>query len=126
VTIKVGYDESIDSIVLKSNNVIKYDDVCLLRDQIITHPKFRKNIHQLFDSTESQFDLSSEELIKLASYYQEKSDQLGHNRKLAVVVSRDLDFGKMRQYEAFFDSGPNVLVQAFRSLLDAREWLKKY
>lgn len=48
---------------------------------------------------------------------------LGLERKLAIMASRDADFGRMRQYEVFFQSGPDVKVHVFRSLDEAREWL---
>ncbi len=124
MSLEVIYDDSIDSIVIISKKVVGKNDILLLRDSILNHPNFRKNINQLFDSTEGQIDLTSEDLVNIATYYQTKSNQLGNNRKLALVVSRDVDFGRMRQYEAFFDAGPGVIVHSFRSINEAKDWIK--
>lgn len=123
--LEVIYDESIDSLIIKSTSNVGPEEIYRLRDQILEHPNFKTNINQLFDSTKGQIDLSATDLQRIASHYQEVGEKLGFDRKLALVVTRDLDFGKMRQYEAYFDSGPDVLVHAFRSLSEAREWLKQ-
>lgn len=123
--INVEYDESLDSMIIETIGTVGCDEICLLRDQLLEHADFRENINQLFDASRGQLDLSADDLQKIASYYIVKSEQLGNNRKLALVVSKELDFGRMRQYEVYFYSGPTVYVKAFRNLSEAREWLKQ-
>lgn len=123
--LKVTYDEVIDCLVVKATDSIKCDDLLSLRELILNHPKFRQDINQLFECTEGKLDLTTSDLERIASHFSRVADQLGLNRKLALGVSRDFEFGMMRQYEVFFYSGPNVSVRAFKSLSDAREWLKK-
>ncbi len=125
MSVEVTYDTSLGCIVIKNNSIAGIEEILSLRDMILSHTNFRTNIGQLFDSTEGQFDLTSDDLMKIADHYKAKSDQLGKNRKLALVVSRDLDFGRARQYEAFFNAGPDVTVQAFRSISEAREWMRQ-
>lgn len=123
MAIETTYNEVIDCIVIKIIGTVGYNDILLLRDMIIGHPNFRRDINQLFDCSEGELDLSTSDLENIAFHYMRVSDQLGLDRKLALVVSRDLDYGMMRQYEAFFYSGPNVAVSAFKSLDEAKEWL---
>lgn len=121
----VEYDELIDSLIIKTEGNVGCEEICMLRDQILEHPNFRKDINQLFNATDCILDLSTEDLKIIAAHYSSKASELGNNRKLALLVSRDLDFGRMRQYEVFFYSGPTLLVQAFRDLSQAEKWLKE-
>ena len=123
--LKVTYDENIDCLVIKATDSIKYDDLLSLRELILNNPKFRRDINQLFDCTEGKLYLTTEEVERIAYHFSHVADQLGLNRKLALAVSSDLDYGIMRQYEVFFYSGPSVSVCAYKSLSDARDWLKK-
>ncbi len=122
--IRVDYDDVLDSIIITAAGNIGCEEICVLRDQILNQSNFRKDINQLFDATDALLDLSTEDLKSIASHYSIKSHELGHKRKLALLVSKDLNFGLMRQYEVFFDAGPTVLVQAFRELSIAQDWLK--
>lgn len=124
MTLEVSHDEVNDNMVIKATGTVGYKEILALRDQLINHSNFRQNINQLFDCSQGKLNLNTDDLKRIAMDYTEVADQLGHNRKLALVVSRDLDFGMMRQYEAFFYSGPGVSICAFRSLTEAKEWLK--
>ena len=64
-----------------------------------------------------------EDLYKVANDFSGMGDVLGLNRKLALVASSDGDFGRFRQYEVFFQAGPEVKVHVFRSIEAARHWL---
>ena len=121
---RITYDEEIDGFVIKATGTVRREDIILSLDQFLKHPKFRQNINQLFDCTEGNLDLTTQDLISISSYFSSISCQLGHNRKLAIAVCGDLNYGIMRQYEALFDSGPNVSVFVFKSISDARNWLK--
>jgi hypothetical protein len=121
----ITYDDEIDGLVIKVTGTVGREDILLSIDRFLNHPKFRQNINQLFDCTEGDLDFTTQDLESIASYFNTIADQLGHDRKLAIVASRDLKFGMMRQYEAFFDSGPSINICVFRSLSDAREWLMK-
>ena len=124
MSIRITYDEEIDGFVIKASGVVMREDILVSLDEFLNHPKFRQNINQLFDCTEAFIGLTTQDLMSVSSYFSSISSQLGHHRKLALVVLGDLNYGIMRQYEALFDSGPNVSVSVFKSLSDARKWLK--
>jgi|GEM_PF-5642623 len=121
--IETTYDSTIDAIVMKATGKINIDDIQDLAAALVTHPEFRTNINQLFDNSCGEFDLSILELRKIAKDFQSLSDRLGKERRFAIVVSREVDYGMMRQYEVFFNVGPGVEVYVFRSLNEARQWI---
>ncbi len=123
MAISITHDDKNDCIVIKVTGAIDYEDILSLREELLNHPLFRQNINQLFDCTEGELNLTTGDLQRIAADYGEVADKLGHNRKLALVVSRDLDFGMMRQYEAFFYAGPDVDIRAHRSVIEAQIWL---
>ncbi len=64
-----------------------------------------------------------EELRAFAKAASEYALQFGEKRKLALVDCKPVNFGIMRQYEAFLDTGPEVAIQVFKSMSDARDWI---
>lgn len=122
--IEMKYDSKIDAIVMRASGKITYDDISDLAEDIVAHPEFRMNINQLFDITYGEFELSTNEIERIARDYLSKSELLGHERRFAIVVSRDVDYGMVRQYEVFFQAGPGVETCGFRSLGEARQWLQ--
>lgn len=122
--IETKYDSTIDVIVMRATGKITYDDISDLAENIVAHPEFRMNINQLFNITDGEFDLSSNEIERIAQDYLSISELLGHERRFAIAVSRDVDYGMMRQYEVFFQAGPGVEIRGFRSLDEARQWLQ--
>ncbi len=122
--IVINYDTTIDTIVIKATGRIIYKDILILANGLIAHSNFRMNINQLFDSTEGELDLSTEEVKQISQDFLQISEVLGLKRRLAIAVSRDLDFGMMRMYAVFFEAGPGVEVNIFKSLDEARKWLK--
>jgi hypothetical protein len=123
VTIEIEYDISLGCIVINATGVIEYSDLPKLAQDLIAHKNFRTNINQIFDCSHGALNFTTNELKKIAYDFSQIDETLGLVRKLALVVSRDVDFGQMRQYEVFFESGPGVLVHVFRSLDDARVWI---
>ena len=121
---EVEYDPQVDALVIRVFGRLFYDDLPQIVQQVIDHPGFRININQLFDCTEGELGLSTQDLEHIAEDFTAISDLLGLNRRLALLVSRAVDFGMMRQYEVFFRPGPGVNVRTFRERQAARIWLQ--
>ena len=124
MTIEVGYDKSLDCIVINATGIIQYSDLPQLAQDLITHKDFRTNINQIFDCSAGELNFTINDIQKIADDFNQIAEQLGFVRKLALVVSREVDFGQMRQYDVFFQSGPDVMVHIFRSLAEAMTWIK--
>lgn len=123
MAIEIEYDGSIDCMVIVATGVLDYSGFPELAKGLLEHSKFRKNIHQLFDCRNGELFLTTDDLKNIANDFSAVADVLGLERKLALVVTRDADFGRLRQYEVFFQSGPGVKTHVFRSLDEARNWL---
>ncbi|MHC4872631.1 MAG: hypothetical protein ACYTFY_12385 [Planctomycetota bacterium] len=120
---ELTYDKEIDAIICKVCGNMTYDEIPALGEALLTHSDFRTNINQLFDCTEGQLEATADELRKTAKDFLKVADVLGLKRKLALAVSRDVDFGMMRMYEVHFQPDPGVQIRSFRSLDEARAWL---
>lgn len=123
MTIEIKYDESLDFIVINVTGKLEHSDLPKLAQDLIDHKNFRTNINQIFDCRNGSLDFTTNELQQIADDFSSIAEVLGLERKLALVVSRDVDFGQMRQYEVFFTPGPSVIIHVFRSLADARIWI---
>lgn len=121
--IELRYDSEVDAIVFKLIGKIVYEELPVALSRLVDHPDFRHNISQLIDCTDCSLNLSIEDVIQTARDFEGVSETMGDSRWLAIAVSRDPDFGTMRQFEAFYDGGPEVSVMVSRSLSDARQWL---
>lgn len=124
MTIDIEYNKYLDCIVINATGQIEYKDLTKLAIALIKHKDFRSNINQIFNCSNGELALTMSDLKKIAIDFTQVAGTLGLDRKLALVVSRDLDFGQMRQYEAFFQSGPHVLVHVCRSIDEACDWIK--
>ena len=125
MTTEITYNEALDALHIEVTGSIDINEILRLKDQLLAHPNFTTNIDQIFDCSESSLNLSFEELQITADAYSAAADRFGRRRKLALIVQRDLDYGKTRQYEMFFDSGPEVLIRTFKTLEDAQHWIGK-
>jgi hypothetical protein len=121
---EVEYDSLVDALVIRIFGTLLYDDLPQVVEQVLDHPAFRTNINQLFDCTEGELGLSTRELEQIADDFTSMSNVLGLNRRLALLVSRTVHFGMMRQYEVHFSPGPEVHVRTFNELHAARTWLQ--
>ena len=88
----------------------------------ITHPDFQKDMDVIWDIRDadaSNFD--SHEVIRLARYFETQLK----NRvkyKVAVIVSRDLEYELSRTYQVAAADLPTQ-IEIFINLEDARKWL---
>jgi hypothetical protein len=74
-------------------------------------------------SQASTGNLSVEELDDIARFRIENKAQMGIG-KTAIVASTDLDFGMVRMFQAKSTGTPRSLM-VFRTLDEARQWIKK-
>ena len=125
MALTIDYDPGLDAMVLKAFGKVTYQDIAHHAQELLSHPSFTVNISQLFDCTEGKLSLTAEELQQLAVDFTRLSLQMGFNRRLAIVLSRDVDYGITRQYEALFQPDPRVEIRAFRSLENAHQWLRQ-
>jgi len=91
-------------------------------EAILSHPDFQDDMRVIWDIRDadaSEFD--SQEVIRLARYFE---TQLKHRSKfkVAVIVSRDLEYGLSRMYQVAAADLP-AKIGIFINLEDAKKWV---
>lgn len=88
----------------------------------ITHPDFQKDMNVIWDIRDADAsNFGSHDVIRLARYFE---TQLKNRTKykVAVIVSRDLEYDLSRTYQvASADLPPQIEI--FNNLEDAKDWL---
>ena len=88
----------------------------------VTHPDFQKDMNVIWDIRDadaSEFD--SHDVIRIARYFETQLKNRA-KYKVAVIVSRDLEYDLSRTYQvASVDLPPKIEI--FISLEDAKKWL---
>lgn len=87
-----------------------------------SHPDFQENMHVIWDLRDadaSEFD--RQDVIRLARYFE---TQLKNRAKfkVAVIVSRDLEYGLSRMYQVAAADLP-AKIGIFINLEDAKKWV---
>ena len=83
-------------------------------------PDWQKNQNSLCDLREADLLLSSDEMNEIVRSYAQ-DDQAN---KLAMIVSRDLEFGMSRMFEILTeDKGIWKEYKIFRNITEAKQWL---
>jgi len=91
-------------------------------EAVYESPDFEPGKHGLWDLRAAKGAISSEEIDQLASFVGSRWGHLGA-RKIALVVSRDLDFGLARMYEQLLEIQSSIAVMVFRDIEEAKGWL---
>ena len=94
-----------------------------LRDAM-SDPLFRSGADVLWDLRQvDPIAPTAQEVRDLVAHVGGLQPERGRGYKVAVVASRDLDFGIARMYGMYADSLP-FEVQVFRSMSEAGRWLQ--
>ena len=98
--------------------------IAFLKD-IISHPQWRPGNHILLDHRALKIDAITESGIEnVSAYFKSITDKLG-NGKVALVMTRDIDFGIARAWENITAYDVDTKVYVFRELEKAISWLKE-
>ena len=88
----------------------------------VTHPDFRKDMNVIWDIRDadaSNFD--SHDVIRMARYFEVQLKNRAAY-KVAVIVSRDLEYDLSRTYQVAAADLPTK-IDIFTNLEDARKWV---
>ena len=103
---------------------ITFEEIKSSYEAVRTHTDFHKDIYTIWDIRDadaSKFD--SQDVIRLARYLETQIK----NRavyKVAVIVSRDLEYGLSRMYQVAAADLP-AKIGIFINLEDAKKWLTR-
>ncbi len=113
-------DKKINIIFEKFEGTFTVSDLKKTFDQFTKHPDYQKDQNILSDFRQAELLLSSDEMY---DYVNSVSDEDQVN-KLAIVVSRDLEFGTVRMFETLSETTSMWKeLKIFRHMQDAKQWL---
>jgi hypothetical protein len=101
---------------------ITFEEIKSSYKTILSHPDFQENISVIWDLRDadaSEFD--RQDVVRLARYFE---TQLKNRSKfkVAVIVSRDLEYGLSRMYQVAAADLP-AKIGIFINLEDAKKWV---
>jgi hypothetical protein len=103
----------------------KVADLIAALDELFVTPGFRKNADILWDFSKWRAEPPEAwELRELVTFIDRNQDKRGTGYRVSIVVSRDLDYGLARMFEAYAENLPFTL-RIFRKRSQAEAWLKK-
>lgn len=101
---------------------ITFEEIKSLYKTVIAHPDFQEGMHVIWDIRDadaSEFD--SQDIVRLARYFETQiKDRTDF--KVAVIVSRDLEYGLSRMYQVAAADLP-AKIEIFINLEDAKTWI---
>src|SRR5690606_16144469 len=120
----IQYDPSLDSLIINASGDIGFSDLPKINQSVLEHESFYPNVGQILDCSNGSLTISFDELKRFIPASRQIAKVFGEKRKLALVNSKPEDFGRMRQYQALLNLDPNIEILVFRSMEQAREWIK--
>ncbi len=88
----------------------------------LTHPDFQTDMHSIWDVRDadaSKFD--SQDVIRIARYVETQIKNRAEY-KVAVIVSRDLEYGLSKMYQVAVADLPSK-IGIFNNLEEAKKWV---
>jgi hypothetical protein len=100
------------------------DEVLSTLENAYANPDFRADAPAVWDLTGAIGDFPTEDVRHLADFVSKRvGDEI--TGKVALVVSRDFEFGMARMYESILGSQSSKPVMVFRDMEEAKAWLNK-
>ena len=115
-------DKKSSVIIHSVTGEITFEEIKSSYETVLSHPDFQEDmctIWDIRDADAAKFD--SQDVIRLARYFE---TQLKNRAKfkVAVIVSRDLEYGLSRMYQVASADLP-AKIGIFINLEDAKKWL---
>ena len=79
-----------------------------------------REIRVLWDLRDAQFDLSAGDVLRLAEFAKQRAPF--NNLRMAFLLTKDLEFGLVRMFEAFRET-KDAQIGVFRDKKHASDWI---
>ena len=90
---------------------------------LLQDSQFKSGMDILWDFRQVKTEnMRADQIREIVSFIKNNQEKRGANYRVALVVSRDIDFGLARMYEAYTQELPFQL-QIFKQLSAAEDWL---
>ncbi|UCF64357.1 MAG: hypothetical protein JSW33_00595 [bacterium] len=110
-------------IVMTASGNIGSKEIVKALQRTLTDPDFKKGMDILWDfQAVNESLVDTQEILDIVTFIKNHQDTRGSNYRVALVVSRDLDYGLARMYEAYSQGLP-CQIQIFKNLNAAKNWL---
>jgi len=103
---------------------ITFEEIKSSYEAILSHPDFQRDMYAIWDVRDadaSKFD--SQNVIRLARYFETQIKSRA-KFKVAVIVSRDLEYGLSRMYQVAAADLP-AKIGIFINLEEAKKWVRE-
>jgi len=108
-------------LTVSGNNRLK-DIIQALKDMLVD-PQYKKSADILWDFRDiTTPHTNSQEIRELVSFIRKNRHVRGSGYRVALVVSRDLDYGIARMYDAYSEGLP-FQMKIFREFDEAYSWV---
>jgi len=88
---------------------------------VLDHPSYRSGMRVLLDMRKVIPSLRRSDVLEIAGFVKAHGEKIG-SIQLAVVVAQVASFGMAQEQKVALDGSP-VVMEVFRDITEAREWL---
>ncbi|MBT4499679.1 MAG: hypothetical protein HOC74_18270 [Gemmatimonadetes bacterium] len=93
--------------------------------ELLSHPDWDTGVPILINHRDlDQRDFNTPQIRAISNLVASRSEEFG-GRRCAIVLSRDVDFGLSRMWEAMTESRITMSSRSFRSVEEAQRWLEE-
>ena len=101
---------------------ITFEEAKSSYEKVLTHPDFHEHIYTIWDIRDADASkFESQDVIRLARFFETQIKNRA-KYKVAVIVSRDLEYGLSRMYQVAAADLP-AKIGIFINLEDAIKWV---
>ena len=118
--LKVNSDKNYCTI--KLTGLLTRDMILHAFDASVSHIHHISGMGRLWDFTEADLSLLNSNTIQAMAHYSLKFPKGINDVKVAFAVTRDLEYGLTKIFEAF-SAKAKTNIEIFRSLEEAQEWV---
>lgn len=103
---------------------IAFEEVKSSYKSVLTHPDFQEDMYTIWDIRDADASkLDSQDVIKLARYFETQIKNRAEYR-VAIIVSRDLEYDLSRMYQVAAADLP-ARIGIFINPEDAKKWVTR-
>jgi hypothetical protein len=122
MTVNTVVDKKASVAIHMVTGEITFQEIKSSYESVRSHPDFKENMNSIWDIRDadaSKFD--SQAVIRIARYFEIQTKNRA-KYKVAIIVSRDLEYGVSRKYQVAAADLP-AKIGIFTNLEDAKKWV---
>ena len=121
--INYAIKKPIGPVIITASGIVKGKDIIEGLGRMLQDPDFKEGMDALGDfRTVHSANSETADIREIVSFVRANQKKRGSNYRVALVVSRDIDFGLARMFEAYSQELP-FDIQIFKDIKDAEQWL---